>query len=155
MSLPLKNRADLVARLELVEPERVLLVDPPAELAELIESARPASRTTLRADGDALRSVKEKFDAILVWREDRGGSRAIFDAALKRLETGGAMWVVTALRKVRGPSTPAVHRLELSDLVKGFGKGGLTYDREVRVSAWNVAYRFRSRETENGKRKTR
>jgi hypothetical protein len=144
LSTPLKNPADLVARLELVEPERVLLVDTPAELSGLIERARPASRTTLGADGDALRSVKEKFDAILVWREDRGGSRAVFDAALKRLEAGGAIWVVTALRKVRGPVTPAVHRLELSDLVKGFGKDGLTYEREVRVSAWNVAYRFRN-----------
>jgi hypothetical protein len=143
LSTPLKNPADLVARLDLVEPERVLLVDTPAELAELIESARPASRTTLRADADALRSVKEKFDAVLVWREDRGGSRAVFEATLKRLETGGAIWIVTALRKVRGPVTPAVHRLELSDLVTGFGKDGLTYDREVRVSAWNVAYRFR------------
>ena len=46
------------------------------------------------------------------------------------------------MRKVRGPTTPAVHRLELSDLVKGLGKAGLVRDREVRVSAWHVAYRF-------------
>ena len=143
MNAPLKNPADLVARLELAQPERVLLVDTPTELAELIETARRASGTTVRADGDALRSVKEKFDAVLIWREDRGGSRAVFEATVKRLEPSGAIWVVTALRKVRGPVTPAVHRLELSDLVTGFGKGGLTYDREVRVSAWNVAYRFR------------
>jgi hypothetical protein len=39
--------------------------------------------------------------------------------------------------------TPAVHRIELPDLVKAFAKDGLAHDREVRVSAWNVAYRFR------------
>ena len=50
--------------------------------------------------------------------------------------------MVTALKKVRGPLTPAIHRLELSDLVKAFEKEGLTHDREVRVSAWHVAYRF-------------
>jgi hypothetical protein len=143
LNLPLKNRADLVARLELVEPERVLLIDSPPELASLVEVARPAPRTTRLASGDALRMVKESFDAILVWREDRGGSRSIFERAVKRLDGAGAIWVVTALRKVRGPTTPAVHRLELSDLVKAFAKDGLEHDREVRVSAWNVAYRFR------------
>ena len=142
MHLPLKNPADLAARMELIEPERVLLIDNPTELAALVESAR-GPRTTRLASGDGLRTVKETFDAILVWREDRGGSRAVFEGAVKRLDDGGAIWVVTALRKVRGPTTPAVHRIELSDLVKAFAKDGLAYDREVRVSAWNVAYRFR------------
>ena len=155
MNLPLKNPADLVARLDLVRPERVLLVDAPPELTALVEKARETSGTTRLASGDALRSVKETFDAILVWREDRGGSRAVFEGAVKRLDPVGAIWVVTALRKVRGPTTPAVHRLELSDLVKGFAKDGLAHDREVRVSAWNVAYRFRGRKTEKGKRETR
>jgi hypothetical protein len=141
----LKNPADLVARLELVEPERVLLIDSPAELTSLVEGARAAPRTTTTGSSEALRTVKESFDAILVWREDRGGSRSILDGAVKRLEKGGAIWVVTALRKVRGPTTPAVHRIELSDLVKGFAKEGLLHDREVRVSAWNVAYRFRKK----------
>lgn len=145
MNLPLKNRADLVARLDLVEPERVLLIDAPLELASLVEAARPAPRTTLLSSGDALRMVKESFDAVLVWREDRGGSRSVFERAVKRLDGGGTIWVVTALRKVRGPTTPAVHRLELSDLVKAFAKDGLEHDREVRVSAWNVAYRFKGR----------
>lgn len=143
MSPPLKNPADLAARLELVQPERVLLIDPPPGLASLVEGARVAPRTTRLGSGDALRMVKESFDAILVWREDRGGSRSVFDGAIKRLDRGGAIWVVTALKKVRGPTTPAVHRLELSDLVKAFAKAGLAHDREVRVSAWNVAYRFR------------
>ena len=155
MNLPLKNPADLVARLELVEPERVLLVDPPPELASLVEAARIAPRMTRLASGDALRMVKENFDAVLVWREDRGGSRSVIDGAVRKLEANGAIWVVTALRKVRGPTTPAVHRLELSDLVKAFDGVGLAYDREVRVSAWNVAYGFRRRETKNGKRKTK
>lgn len=144
MPLPLKNPADLAARMELIEPERVLLIDNPTELAALVESAR-GPRTTRQAGGDTLRTVKETFDAILVWREDRGGSRAVFDGAVKRLDPGGAIWVVTALRKVRGPMTPAVHRIELPDLVKAFAKDGLAHDREVRVSAWNVAYRFREK----------
>ena len=97
---------------------------------------------TLESTGDAIRAVKDTFDAILLWREDRAGSRAVFDGALKRLEPAGVIWAVTAMRKVRGPVTPAVHRLELSDLVKGLGKAGLAHDREVRVSAWHVAYRF-------------
>ena len=145
MNLPLKNRADLAARLELVEPERLLLIDPTPELADLLEGARAAPATTRRASGDALRAVMESFDAIRVWREDRGGSGSILEGAIKRLDDGGAIWVVTALRKVRGPTTPAVHRIELSDLVKAFAKDGLAYDREVRVSAWNVAYRFRKK----------
>jgi hypothetical protein len=158
MQLPLKNPADLAARMELIEPERVLLIDNPTELTALVESAR-GLRTTRLAGGDALRTVKETFDAILVWREDRGGSRAVFEGAIKRLKPGGAIWVVTALRKVRGPMTPAVHRIELPDLVKAFAKDGLGHDREVRVSAWNVAYRFRdtgqgTRDAKDGRPKT-
>jgi hypothetical protein len=138
----LKNPADLAARLDLVGPDRVLLIDVPDEAARLFAAARAPSATTRETSGDAIRSVKETFDAVLVWRESRAGSRSVFDAALRRLEAPGPIWVVTALKKVRGPETPAVHRLELSDLVKAFEKEGFTYDREVRVSAWHVAYRF-------------
>jgi len=144
--MQLKNPADLVGRLELGRPDRVLLVDSPEELARLVESARSGEGTTRETSGDAIRSVKEKFDAILIWRENRSGSRSIFEKAVERLEPGGALWIVTAMKKVRGPSTPAVHRLELSDLVKAFQKEGLAHDREVRVSAWNVAHRFVKRE---------
>lgn len=140
---PLKNPAELVARLELDRPGRVLLLDAPEPFANLLRRARPGSLVTQEATGDAIRAVKETFDAIVVWREDRAGSRAVFDGALKRLEPDGVVWAVTAMRKVRGPTTPAVHRLELSDLVKGLGKAGLAHDREVRMSAWHVAYRFR------------
>jgi hypothetical protein len=140
--LQLKNPAELVARMELDRVDRLLLIDVPAEVVQLFESARNDPRAMVEATGDAIRGVKDLFDAVLVWREHRGGSRSVFDGVLKRLEPRGALWVVTALKKVRGPSTPAVHRLELSDLVKAFGKDGLIHDREVRVSAWHVAYRF-------------
>ncbi len=142
MNTPLKNPSELAARLDLETPDRVLLVDAPETLAALVHRARPEPKTTFETAGEAIRSVKESYDAVLVWREDRAGSRSIFGDAIKRLDREGALWVVTALKKVRGPVTPALHRLELSDLVKGFAKEGFTYDREVRVSAWNVAYRF-------------
>jgi len=127
---------------ELGRPERLLVIDAPEPLAELVRRARPPDLVTREITGEAIRAVKETFDAILVWREDRAGSRAVFDGAVKRLEPAGVVWAVTAMRKVRGPTTPAVHRLELSDLVKGLGKAGLVRDREVRVSAWHVAFRF-------------
>lgn len=130
--------------MELEGPDRLLVIDAPEPVMELLRRARSARLLTHRAEGDTLRAVKESFDAILIWREDRAGSRAVFDGALKRLAPGGVLWAVTAMRKVRGPTTPAVHRLELSDLVKGLGKAGLAHDREVRVSAWHVAYRFRN-----------
>ena len=145
-NVPLKNPADLVGRLELAGPESVLLVDSPGELSTLVAGARSGGKTTRETSGDAIRSVKEKFDAVLVWREHRSGSRSIFERAVERLEPGGALWIVTAMKKVRGPLTPAVHRLELSDLVKAFQKEGLAHDREVRMTAWNVAYRFVKRE---------
>ena len=142
MTFPaLKNPGELVGRMELDRPESLLLIDVPEPVADLLRKAR-AGRETRESTGDAIRAVKETFDAVLVWREDRAGSRAVFDGALKRLAPDGVVWAVTAMRKVRGPTTPAVHRLELSDLVKGLGKAGLANDREVRVSAWHVAYRF-------------
>ncbi len=141
--MQVKNPAELVARLELDRPDRLLVIDAPEPVSDLLRRARSEPLLTREATGDAIRAVKETFDAILVWREDRAGSRAVFDGALKRLEPSGVIWAVTAMRKVRGPTTPAVHRLELSDLVKGLGKAGLAHDREVRVSAWHVAYRFR------------
>lgn len=138
----LKNPGELVARMELETPGRLLLVDAPNEFARLFENARREPRTTLSTSGNAIRAVKSAFDAVLVWREHRGGSRSVFEGAVKRLEPEGVLWVVTASKKVRGPSTPAVHRLELSDLVKAFSKEGLAHDREFRVSAWHVAHRF-------------
>lgn len=137
-----KNPAELAARLDLAAPGRLLLVDVPAEVRQVLEAARTGDRATVETAGDSIRAVKDRFDAVLVWREHRGGSRAVFDRVLKRLEPAGPLWVVTALKKVRGPETPAVHRIELADLVKAFARDGFTHDREVRVSAWHVAYRF-------------
>lgn len=139
---PLKNPADLSARLELAAPDRVLLVDAPEVLRRLINEARGERRPAAVTEGDALRSVKERFDAALVWREDRQGSHALLDRVAARLEGPAMLWVVTAMRKVQGPRTPAVRRLELSDLVAAFSKKGLVNDREARFTAWHVGYRF-------------
>jgi hypothetical protein len=122
------------------------LVDVPASLARLVSEEAPERRIRV-VDGRAIRSVKETFDAVLVWREDRIGSRAVLDHAVKRLDPGGALWVVTAMKKVRGPKTPAIHRLELADLEKGFSAKALGHDRDVRVSSWHVGHRFVRRET--------
>lgn len=145
--MQLKNPSELVARMDLAEPARLLLIDAPEEVGRIFENGRTGPRTTRQSTGDAIRGVKESFDVVLVWREHRGGSRSVFEGAVKRLDPAGALWIVTALKKVRGPSTPAVHRLELSDLVKAFEKEGFTHDREVRVSAWHVGYRFNRGQT--------
>jgi hypothetical protein len=73
---------------------------------------------------------------------------------VKRLEPNGRLWVVTAMRKVQGPKTPAAHRLEAGDLTKAFAKEGLAFDREARLSAWHVAYRFARRESGAGSRES-
>ncbi|HMF09773.1 MAG TPA: hypothetical protein VKJ00_11590 [Thermoanaerobaculia bacterium] len=150
----LKNPTALAERLDLSSPPSLLLVDPPASLQALADAQRPPGQAAEVVEADAIRSVKSRFEAIIVWRENRIGSRSLFDAVVKRLASPGAVWVVTAMKKVMGPSTPAVHRLELSDLEKAFAAEGLVRDRETRVSAWHVGYRFVRRETEDGKRKT-
>lgn len=136
-----KNPPELLSRLELSEPDRLLLVDVPAEFVTLLSDHRPGRPPYVTA-GERVRPVKESFDAILVWREDRAGSRAVLDALVKRLAPGGALWVVTAMKKVTGPRTPAARRLERSDLVTAFSKEGLHHDREVRITSWHIAHRF-------------
>ncbi|HEY1435423.1 MAG TPA: hypothetical protein VGG65_08615 [Thermoanaerobaculia bacterium] len=143
--VPYRGAAEIVSRLELAAAKDVLLVDPPAELSKMLEAAASPEQSIRCAEGRTVRSVKESFDLILLWQESRVGSRAVFEAALKRLVPGGRLWVVTALRKVSGPRTPAIHRIELSDLRKAFEKSGLVNDREARLSAWHVAYRFAAR----------
>lgn len=138
----LKNPARLAERLAVSGAEDLLLVDVPEPLAELLSASGPTQGSVSRADGRSLRSVKQRFPAIVMWREDRVGSQAVLDGVVKRLADGGVLWVVIALKKVKGPSTPAAHRLELSDLERALGKAGLTADREVRVSAWHAAHRF-------------
>jgi hypothetical protein len=138
----LKNPAELPARLDLVRPERVLIVDAPQAFSELLAASRGTGLVTENVTEEDLSSIKEAFDAVLLWRESRVGSRSAMDGALRRLAPGGAFWAVIAMRKVRGPETPAAHRLELSDLAKAFEKHGMASDREVRVTSWHAAHRF-------------
>lgn len=140
--IALKNPSALPARLDVVRAKRLLLVDAPAALADLLARSRSAESETRLVEARALSTVKETYDSVLLWREDRVGSRSVLESVARRLEPGGVLWVVTALRKVMGPRTPAVHRLELSDLVKGLEHHGLANDREVRITSWHTAYRF-------------
>jgi hypothetical protein len=119
------------------------LIDAPESLERLLAAERPPERPLRSVPARALRGVKDKFDAIVVWREDRVGSEALLSEAAKRLLPSGTIWAVTAMRKVMGPRTPAAHRLERRDLEKAFSKVGLALDAEARFSAWHVGYRFR------------
>jgi hypothetical protein len=148
--IALKNPSELTGRLGLDRPGKILLVDAPASLADLLLASRPQDSETRQVEARALSTVKEPFDAILLWREDRIGSRSVMEQVVKRLVPGGALWIVTAMRKVMGPKTPAAHRLELSDLARGLERHGLANDREARITAWHVAYRFVAREGNPG-----
>ena len=145
-TIPLRGRAEIRDRLEIAKAENLLVVDTPPAVEEILSESLEPNQNLVSVEARALRSVKERFDWILLWQENRVGSRAVVDNALKKLEPRGRLWVVTALKKVQGPKTPAAHRLEPADLVKAFEKEGLASDREARVSAWHVAHRF----TRNG-----
>jgi len=140
--IPLRGSAEIASRLDVPAAARLLAVDAPPELARLATSALAPDQSLRTVEARAIRSVKETFDWILLWQESRVGSRALFEAAVKRLEPAGCLWVVTAMKKVQGPKTPAGERLEAGDLAKAFAKDGMTCDREARLSAWHVAYRF-------------
>lgn len=142
MELTLKNPAELVSRLDLAAGRRLLLVDPPAALEEIARRAREGKGETDVVEGRKIRTVKDTFDAVVLWREDRVGSQALLAALVKRLDPAGALWVIVALKKVMGVGTPAAHRLDLSDLTKAFSPAGLSFVREARVSPWHVGYRF-------------
>lgn len=142
VDVPLRNPSELALRLELGAPERLLLIDAPDSLLTLAQSAREGRNPPETVSSDAIRSVKEQFDGILLWREERPGSQSVLAAAAKRLAPGGVLWVVVALRKVTGVKTPAIHRLDREDVIKAFAREGLVADREVRVSAWHAAHRF-------------
>jgi hypothetical protein len=142
VDVPLRNPSELALRLELKAPERLLFIDAPDSLLALAQTAREGGNPPETVSGDAIRSIKEQFDGILLWREERPGSQALLAAAAKRLAPGGVLWVVVALRKVTGVKTPAIHRLDREDVIKAFAKEGLLPDREVRVSAWHAAHRF-------------
>jgi hypothetical protein len=148
--IPLRGAAEIAGRLELAAAESILLVEAPAELEAVVSGALSEGQALRTVEGRSVRSVKEKFPLVLVWQESRVGSQSVLAAALKRVAPGGFLWVATALRKVSGPKTPAVHRLELTDLEKALTKSGLARDREARLSAWHVAYRFAPK-TESGR----
>jgi hypothetical protein len=138
--IPFRGAAEILGRLEVSSASRALLVGAPPELETIV--AASGAGTAEAVATEAIRSVKGRFDFILLWQEDRVGSRAVLEAARKRLLPGGRLWVATAMTKVQGPRTPAAHRLNLDDLTKAFAKDGLSCDREVRLSAWHTAYRF-------------
>ena len=141
-TIPLRGRAEILDRLEITRARDLLLVDAPEAVGSLLAEGLAAEQSLTPVEARAIRSVKSSFDWILLWQESRIGSRAVFEAALRRLEPEGRLWVVTALKKVQGPRTSAAHRLEAADLRKAFTKAGLANDREARLSAWHVGYRF-------------
>jgi hypothetical protein len=140
--IPFRGQAEIAGRLELAAAKRILLIEAPRQLEAILLAAGAEGQEVRSIEARAIRSVKDTADLILIWQESRVGSRSVFEAAIKRLAPGGRLWVVTALKKVSGPRTPAVHRLEAEDLRKAFEKSGLTCDREARLSAWHVGYRF-------------
>lgn len=140
--IPYRGAAEITGRLDLAAATAALLVDVPPELEAMLTAAVTPGASIRSSEARYVRSIKEPFDFILIWQESRVGSRSIFEAALKKLAPDGCLWIVTALRKVSGPRTPAIHRIELADLKKAFEKEGLVNDREARLSAWHVAYRF-------------
>ena len=143
MSFALKNPSELVGRIGVAPAESLLLVDAPESLERLLAATRTAEGPLESVTEQRLRAVKGEFDVVLVWREDRVGSQALLASAVKRLRPSGAIWVVTAMRKVTGPRTPAAHRLDRRDLEEAFAEAGLRLDREARFSAWHAGYRFR------------
>lgn len=148
--IPLRGAAEIAGRLELAAADSILLVEAPAELEAVVSGVLGEGQSLRTVEGRAIRSVKDAFALVLVWQESRVGSQSVLEAAMKRVAPGGRLWVATALRKVSGPRTPAVHRLDLADLEKAFGSRGLARDREARLSAWHVAYRFAPRPGDPG-----
>ncbi len=143
MNVGLKNPAELVARIGADPASSLLLIDVPETLERLLAETREPDRPLEAVTETRLRSVKQEFDTVILWREDRVGSEALLAAALKRLRSTGQIWVVTAMRKVTGPRIPAAHRLGRQDLEKALAKSGLRLEGEARFSAWHVGYRFR------------
>lgn len=140
--IPFRGRAEIADRLELAAAKRLLIAEAPAVFEAIVSGALSPGQELAAIEARAIRSVKEEFDWILLWQESRVGSHALLDTAVKRLAPGGRIWVVTVIRKVQGPRTPAVHRLEEADIATAFEKKGLAGDREARLSAWHVAYGF-------------
>jgi hypothetical protein len=140
--IPLRGGAEIAGRLGLAAAERILLVEAPPEFETAVRDAVAPGQEMRSTEERGLRAVKDRYDLIVLWQESRVGSRAVLDVAVKRLAPGGRLWIATALRKVSGPRTPAIHRLEFADLQKAFAKSGLAPVGEARLSAWHVAYGF-------------
>ncbi len=139
----LKNAPELAARFALGDAPELLLIDVPGTLERVITAARPPAASVRTVAARALRSVKQRYGAVVLWREDRVGSHSLLDATIKRVEPGGILWVVIANRKVIGPETPAARRLDAGDLARALEPASFVADGEVRVSAWHTAHRFR------------
>lgn len=139
----LKNAPELASRLALARIADLLLIDVPDALEQVIMAERPPGASVRTVAARALRSVKQRYGGVVLWREDRVGSRSVLDATIKRLEPGGILWVVIANRKVVGPKTPAARRLDRGDLGRALEPAGFVAEGEVRVSAWHTALRFR------------
>jgi hypothetical protein len=140
--IPFRSPAEIASRLEIPRATRILLVECPEELAAIVRGAAAPEAEVSEIEGRYVRSAKDPSDLILVFQESRVGSRAVLEAAVKRLAPGGRIWIVTAMRKVQGPRVAAAHRLESGDLDKAFAKTDLRRDGEARISAWHVAYGF-------------
>ncbi|HEX4439903.1 MAG TPA: hypothetical protein VH854_07510 [Thermoanaerobaculia bacterium] len=144
--IPLRAPAEISSRLGVAAARQILLVECPEELAAIVRAAAAPEAEVSEVEARYMRSAKDPADLILVFQESRVGSHAVLDAAVKRLQPGGHLWVVTAMRKVQGPKTAAAHRLESADLDKAFEKTNLLRAGEAKVGGWHVAYGFRKRE---------
>src|SRR4029077_8980432 len=107
--IPLRGGAEIAGRLGLAAAERILLVEAPPEFETAVRDAVAPGQELRSTEERGLRAVKERYDLIVLWQESRVGSRAVLDVAVKRLAPGGRLWIATALRKVSGPRTPAIH----------------------------------------------
>jgi hypothetical protein len=98
--IPFRGTAEIVGRLDLPAASSVLLVETPAELESMLIGAAAPGAFVRSSEAKHVRSIKETFDLMVLWQESRVGSRALFEAAVKRLAPEGRLWVVTAMRKV-------------------------------------------------------
>jgi hypothetical protein len=86
--IPFRGAAEIAGRLEMADAARVLLVDPPAALEEILRKAASPGQEMRAIEARSIRKVKDAWDLIVLWQESRVGSRALFEAAVKRLAPG-------------------------------------------------------------------
>ena len=107
----------------------------------LTAAASPGSGDAV-AEARYVRSARESFDLILLWQESRVGSRAVLEAAQKRLARRAVSGSSPRCERSRVRARPRCTGWGFADLTKAFEKAGLVCDRQARLSAWHVAYRF-------------